>query len=283
MPDGPSSSIPPALEPRVFPSLEARYGPLTPADAGMQSRVYRAGELMLKVYRSRRGEHRQEADNMQRAGLGHLVVDALEADGVEVLVMRRFPGRPLQVDDLPAALPQLRTIIRRLHELREGRVNLVKLRERLKRFRSALAAYPLEDLFAAIEGPLERGDLEAEAAFCHLDLWQDNILVGDHAPGEVGEVLVIDWTRAAYDDPLRDLALLKTGTLDLLPARQSLDAALYMLPDQQPATLRRFRAYLAHTYLHDLYWFLMNDPYAFEAQSDVKLPRARHTLSHLPQ
>ncbi|WP_370657336.1 hypothetical protein [Deinococcus sp. KNUC1210] len=55
MPDGPSSSIPPALEPRVFPSLEARYGPLTPADAGMQSRVYRAGELMLKVYRSRRG------------------------------------------------------------------------------------------------------------------------------------------------------------------------------------------------------------------------------------
>ncbi|WP_425147838.1 phosphotransferase [Deinococcus sp.] len=277
VPDGLSSP-----ETRVFPSLEARYGPLTPADAGMQSRVYRAGELMLKVYRRQRGEHRQEADNMRRAGLNDLVVDALEADGVEVLVMRRFPGHPLQEDDLPAALPQLRGIITRLHQIRQGGVNLEKLRERLKRFRSALAAYPLDDLFGAIEGPLERGELETGAAFCHLDLWQDNILVGDHAPGEVGEVLVIDWTRAAFDDPLRDLALFKTGTLDLLPPAQSLEAARYMLPDELPATLRRFRAYLAHTYLHDLYWFLMNEPYAFEEQREIKLVRARYTLAHLP-
>ena len=272
VPDG--SPIP---ESRVFPSLEARFGPLTPADAGMQSRVYRAGELMLKVYRRQRGEHRQEAENMRRAGLGALVVDALEADGVEVLVMRRFPGQPLQAADLPGALPQLREIIGRLHRLRGGSVNLSKLHERLKRFRSALAPYPLDELFAAIEGPLEAGVLAAEAAFCHLDLWQDNILVDER-----GEVLVIDWTRAAYDDPLRDLALFKTGTLDLLPPQASLDAALYMLPDQRPATLRRFRAYLAHTYLHDLYWFLMNEPYAFENQRDLKLPRAYHSLSHLP-
>ena len=272
VPDGPT---PPA---QMFPALEARFGPLTPADAGMQSRVYRAGELMIKVYRRNRGEHLLEADNMRRAGMADMVQGALEVDGVEALVMRRFPGRPLKVQDVLPALPQLREALARLHAIQLGRVDLHKLRERLKRFRSALAPYPLEDLFAAIEEPLERGELDVTASFCHLDLWQDNILVS-----EGGQVLVIDWTRAGYDDPLRDIALLKTGTLDMLPRQESLDAALSMLPDRSPATLSRFRAYLAHTCLHDLYWFLMNEPYAFENQKDVKLPRARHALEELAQ
>ncbi|GGJ65854.1 phosphotransferase [Deinococcus aquiradiocola] len=271
VPDGPDH---PQLP--LFPTLEARYGPLVPADAGMQSRVYRAGDLVLKVYRRRRGEHLLEADNMRRAGMGDRVADALEADGVEVLVMRHFPGHPLREADVLPALPQLRDALTRLHAIRSGRVDLLKLRERLKRFRSALAPYPLEDLFEAVEGPLEHGALDVPASFCHLDLWQDNILVS-----EGGEVLVIDWTRAGFDDPLRDIALLKTGTLDMLPRQQSLDAALGMLPDRAPDTLLRFRAYLAHTCLHDLYWFLMNEPYAFEGQRDVKLPRARHALEHL--
>ncbi len=270
VPDGPASSMP------QFPALEARFGPLTPSDAGMQSRVYRAGELMLKVYRRQRGEHLLEQANMQRAGMGAWVQEALEADGVEVLVMRRFHGHPLREADVLPALPQLRAVLSELHAMRQGRVDLDKVRERLKRFRSALAPYPLEDLFAAVEEPLEHGHLDVPASFCHLDLWQDNILVSAE-----GRVLVIDWTRAAYDDPLRDIALFKTGTLDVLPREQSLEAALSMLPDQEPATLRRFRAYLAHTCLHDLYWFLMNEPYAFEAQKDVKLPRARHALEAL--
>ena len=270
VPDGPTPSVP------QFPALEARFGPLTPADAGMQSRVYQAGELMLKVYRRQRGEHLQEQANMRAAGMGDWVQEALEADGVEVLVMRRFHGHPLGVADVLPALPQLRSVLRQLHAMQGGRVDLNKLRERLKRFRSALAPYPLEDLFAAVEEPLERGLLDVPASFCHLDLWQDNILVS-----AAGQVLVIDWTRAGYDDPLRDIALLKTGTLDVLPRQQSFDAALSMLPDQEPPTLRRFRAYLAHTCLHDLYWFLMNEPYAFEEQSAVKLPRARHALEEL--
>ena len=269
----PDGQTPPVSQ---FPTLEARFGPLTPSDAGMQSRVYRAGELMIKVYRRRRGEHLLEQANMRQAGMGEWVQEALEADGVEVLVMRRFQGHPLGVTDVPPALPQLREVLTRLHAMQQGRVDLKKLRERLKRFRSALAPYPLEDLFGAVEDPLERGELDVPASFCHLDLWQDNILVS-----AAGQVLVIDWTRAGFDDPLRDIALFKTGTLDVLPRQQSFDAAMSMLPDRRPDTLRRFRAYLAHTCLHDLYWFLMNEPYAFEGQRDVKLPRARHALEEL--
>ena len=262
-----------------FPVLEARFGPLVPMDAGMQSRVYATGdgEAVVKVYRNHRGEHRQEAQNMRRAGLGAWVLDAVEADGVEALILRRFPGRPLRTTDIPAALPRLREILAALHAERRGAVDLKRLRERLKRFRSALAAYPLDDLFDAVELPLERGLLAGPAAFCHLDLWQDNILI---SPSR--EVLVIDWTKAAWDDPLRDLALFKTGTLDLLSADASLDAALTFLPDREGATLTRLRAYLAHTYLHDLYWFLMNEPYEFDHQREQKVPRARHVLARLP-
>lgn len=259
--------------------LEARFGPLEPMDAGMQSRVYATpdGGAVVKVYRNHRGEHRQEAQNMRRAGLDAWVLDAVEADGVEALILRRFPGRPLRGGDIPAALPRLREILETLHGERQGQVDLRRLRERLKRFRSALAAYPLDDLFDAVELPLERGLLAQPAAFCHLDLWQDNILISPD-----GEVLVIDWTKAGWDDPLRDVALLKTGTLDLLSAEASLEAALTFLPDHAPTTLTRLRAYLAHTCLHDLYWFLMNEPYEFDHQRDLKVPRARHVLARLP-
>jgi aminoglycoside phosphotransferase (APT) family kinase protein len=256
----------------------------------MQSRVYSApdGQTVVKVYRNHQGEHRLEADNMRRADMGAWVLDAVEADGVEALIMRRFAGRPLTAADVPRALPRLREIIGALHQERAGRVDLRRVRERLRRFRSALAAYPLDDLFDAVEIPLELEMLDQPAAFCHLDMWHDNILIGpgpvnsDPAPSEQPEVLVIDWTKAGWDDPLRDLALLKTGTLDLLPPDESLNAALTFLPDHAPATLTRYRAYLAMTTLHDLYWFLMNEPYEFEGQRDQKLPRARHVLARLP-
>ncbi|MBZ9749269.1 aminoglycoside phosphotransferase family protein [Deinococcus sp. HMF7604] len=266
--------------PARFPVLEAQYGPLTPMDSGMQSRVYATadGQTVVKVYRNHQGDHRTEARNMRRAGLGAWVQDATEADGIEALILRRFPGRPLRAADVPRALPQLRDQLAGLHRERAGHVDLRRVQERLRRFRSALAAYPLGDLFDAVEVPLERGLLAGPAAFCHLDLWHDNILMNP----ESGEVLVIDWTKAAWDDPLRDLALLKTGTLDLLPPDESLQAALSLLPDQDRATLTRYRAYLAMTTLHDLYWFLMNEPYEFEGQRDAKVPRARHVLARLP-
>lgn len=262
-----------------FPELEALYGPLTPMDAGMQSRVYATadGERVVKVYRNQRGEHLREASNLRRADMGEWVVAALEADGVEALIMRRFRGHPITRAQIPAALPRLRQILEALHREKRATVNLEKMSERLLRFRSALSAYPLDDLFEAVESPLSHGELEQPASFCHLDLWYDNILVSAE-----GEVLVIDWTKAAWDDPVRDLALLKTGTLDLLSADESLAAALSFLPDQEAATLRRFRAYLALTTLHDLYWFLMNEPYEFDLQQERKLRRARHALARLP-
>jgi hypothetical protein len=270
-----------------FPELERRYGPLTPMDQGMQSRVYVTadGETVVKVYRTQRGEHRLEAENMRRADMGEWALDAVEADGIEALIMRRFRGHPLTPADVPRALPRLRTSLAALHQERRGEVNLDKVRVRLLRFRSALAAYPLEDLFDAVEVPLGLGLLEQPAAFCHLDLWHDNILMADRRGSDQGaaEVLIIDWTKAAWDDPLRDLALLKTGTLDLLPPAESLEAALSFLPERDHATLRRYRAYLALTTLHDLYWFLMNEPYEFEEQSVLKLGRTRHALARLPE
>lgn len=262
-----------------FPHLEARFGPLTPMDAGMQSRVYRSGDgqAVVKVYRNQAGDHRHEAENLRRAGMGQWVLDALELDGVEALIMRHFPGRPLQAADVPRALPRLRELLRDLHREQRGAVNTDKVHERLHRFRSALATQDLDDLFVAVEAPLEAGLLEQPAVFCHLDMWHDNILISSG-----GDVLVIDWTKAGWDDPLRDLALLKTGTLDLLPAQQSLDAALSFLPDRSPGTLRRYRAYVALTTLHDLYWFLMNEPYEFDGQKARKVRRARHVLAALP-
>lgn len=260
-----------------YPTLETLCGPLTRLGGGAHSRVYVSGEYVVKVYRNHLGWHDLEAANMRAAGLGDWVVRALEADGAQVLIMRRFPGQPVTAGDLPGALPQLGAFLGRLHAVRGGPVDLERVAARLKRFRGALSGEHLDDLFEAVEGPLRRGELDVPSAYCHLDLWADNILVSP-----AGEVLVIDWTRAAWDDPIRDLALLKTGTFDLCSPAESVRYALELLPHEPGARLR-LRAYLAHTYLHDLYWFLMREPYDFEAQRAAKLPRARHALEALAE
>lgn len=246
----------------------------------MQSRVYATadGGAVVKVYRSGGGKAQREAENLRRSGRGDWVLDTLEVGGAEALVMRCLRGKRITAGTLPAALPQLREQLHALHSIQSGKpVDLGRVTERLQRFRRVLAVHGVDDLFAAVEGPLQAGDLAQPASFCHLDLWQDNILV---APG--GEVLLLDWTNAGWDDPLRDIALLKSGTLDLLGADESLAAALSMLPSRAQAVLRRLRAYLALTYLHDLYWLLMNEPYEYAAQSARKIPRARHILYCLP-
>lgn len=248
---------------------------------GMQSRVYvtRDGQTVVKVYRNQNNEHHLEATNMKQAGLDDLVIDVLNMDGVEVLVLKRFPGHPIRVPHLlPRALPQLRQFLTKLHQKKQGTVDQKRIQNRLRRFRSTLTTYDLGDLFEAIEIPFSAGYLDVPAAFCHLDLWHDNILITE----ETGEIQVIDWNKAKWDDPLRDLALLKTGTLDLLSNTKSLESALSFLPDQQPETIIRYRAYIAMTTLHDLYWFLMNEPYHFEDQKEFKLRRTRYTLANIP-
>ncbi|ADY25869.1 aminoglycoside phosphotransferase [Deinococcus proteolyticus MRP] len=262
-----------------LPELTARYGPLSSMGTGMQSRVYATadGQSVIKVYRSGVGKAEREAANLRRAGLGHWVVDTLVADGAEALVMRRFEGKRVTAATLPAALPQLKVQLSRLHAVQQGEVDVGRVEERLRKFRRVLASQGLDDLFAAVEGPLHAGEFAQPASFCHLDLWQDNILIDP-----AGEVMLIDWTNADWDDPLRDLALLKTGTLDLLGADESLAAVLGLLPGRTPPVLRRLRAYLSLTYLHDLYWLMMNEPYEFAAERAKKVPRARHVLSCLP-
>lgn len=258
-----------------YPALEAVLGPLCPLGQGYQSRVYAAGDRVVKVYRSRRGEHLKEAENLRRAGLGARVLATLEGDGVEALVMPRLPGRAAAAEDLPRVTPQMGAFLAALHREREGEVNTAALRTRVSRFRGALSHLGLADLIEAVRSPLESGTLSRPAAFCHLDLWVNNLLVTEDA------VHVIDWSRAAPDDPLRDLALFKTGCLDLLPAPESLTLALSILPPL-PGARERLRAYLAHTYLHDLYWFLMHEPYSFDRQAPAKIERARHALAALP-
>ncbi|MFC6591059.1 phosphotransferase family protein [Deinococcus lacus] len=185
-----------------FPELEARYGALYPLGTGMQSRVYATagGDSVLKIYRQGQGAAELEAANLRRAGLSDWVLGTVSGDGVEALVMRRLAGKTITAADLPAALPQLRELLGRLHGQSGGRVNLEHVRERLRRFRSVLAGQGLEDLFAAVEDPLERGLLDVPAAFCHLDLWQDNILIGPGAeffsltgPRRVGTTLCVTW------------------------------------------------------------------------------------------
>lgn len=265
-------------EARRFPELEAHFGQLTAMHHGMQSRVYvtKDHQTVVKVYRSQNNEHRLEATHMQQAGLGDLVVDVLDMDGVEALVLKRFPGKPVNAQNLLQALPQLRQFLATLHQKQQGRVDQQRIQNRLRRFRSTLAPYDLGDLFDAIEIPFQAGQLDVPAAFCHLDLWHDNILIAQDSD----HIQVIDWNKAGWDDPLRDLALLKTGTLDLLSSQESLQAALSFLPDEQPETYIRYRAYVSMTTLHDLYWFLMNEPYHFEEQQAFKIRRARYFLKN---
>lgn len=268
--------------PVVLERLEQKFGPLVRLDSGMEGRVYLAqDDLILKVYRNQKGHHIKEAQNMQQAGLGDWVQGTFksEQDGVEVLVMRRFYGHPITAQRLPEFLTLLSVKVRALHKETRGWVDVDALKRRVRKFHSTLAGYEVADLFAAVKGPLEEGLLYRPASFCHLDLWHDNILVS--APSTTPQLLLIDWNKAAWDDPLRDLALLKTGTLDLLPASQSFRAALDLLPDQQPRTLRCYAAYLALTTLHDLHWFLMNEPYHFDDQYEKKAWRARHSLGKI--
>lgn len=259
---------------RTYSTLEQLRTTLTLIGGGHHSEVYRATSDVWKVYR-KMGLRARELNNFQRAGLADWVVDSqLCIEDHEILVMRAFEGRPATAATLPAAIPAVLQFVHHLHRPRAEApwILVERVRQKLQRFASLRDA-ELEPLFVEVEQALAAGILEVPAVLCHLDLWSDNVLVSDQ------EAFIIDWVRADWDDAMRDLALLKAGTLDLLSADESLQALQYY--PRSLAENRRLRAYIALTYLHDIHWIGSYQPETLSSQRPFKVERAYHTLAHL--
>lgn len=265
-----------ALKGLISPETFAHLTPL----GGFEARVYTDGKRVYKVYRSSEAHLAAlEARRMARAGLGSFVLGVEEVAGQGVLITRRFPGRPFRPEAFhPRTLAALSHLFLSLHRLPEpGYVGEEELLERLERFAETLQEVP-EALRLARTLKREVGRAAgAERRFCHRDAWAGNLLLKE--PEEEGpEVLLVDWVRAGGDDPARDLALLKTGSLDLLGEKAAREA-LFRLARFYPKEVReRLAFYVPLTYLHDLHWFRTKAPKGFLKALADKLPRAESFL-----
>ncbi|HWG85337.1 MAG TPA: phosphotransferase, partial [Deinococcales bacterium] len=238
------------------------------------SRVYvqREKGRVLKAYREATGLNRLEAEHMRRAGHEEWLLGTREIGGLEVLELRYFPGRPACDADFRPVLPRLAQTLERLHSIRGPRaVDVRAVVERAERFHAALGDERLDSLLAAVREAAEGGVLDAPTSLCHLDLWCANILCAAS-----GEVLVVDWGRSGWDDPARDVAILKTGTLDALPAEEAEATALAMAGGE--GVRERLPAYVALQTLNDLDWYRRHEPRELEAELGRKLPRALRLL-----
>ncbi len=263
--------------------LEARYGPMEALGTGHEARVFKSGPWVYKVYRPRERELAfKEAKNLARAGFGERVREvAVLESGHGVLVLRHFPGAPLAPERFDGrALASLAALLLRLHRLPEaGAVEGEALEDRIERFAAALREIPgVLEVARSLKARLP--DVAGTPlAFGHSDLWAGNVLVA-----EDGQVFVVDWARAGPLDPARDLAILKTGSLDLLGPEAAI-AALRRIVRRYPepeATWRRLAFWIPLTYLHDLYWFLTKEPAGLPQAVREKLPRARALTTRFP-
>jgi hypothetical protein len=261
--------------------LRRRFGPLEYIGGGRHSQVYRIGNTddqparSIKVYREATGMHRLEAANMQRVGLGLGQVEPLEVSGVELLLMPFIAGREITAPDIVGAMPQLSQFLRRLYHIGSQKaVDLTVVAEKIALFRPVLPTSTAV-LFETVEHALAASILSTEARLCHLDLWQANILINPAS----GELHVLDWARSDWDDPARDLAILKTGTLDLLPAPEAAALARQLAASIGQGIPERLGAHLALQTLHDLYWFSQQQPAGFAEALAFKVPRALDFLA----
>lgn len=265
-----------ALRGLLPPEGFARLTPL----GGFEARVYTDGERVYKVYKPQEAHLAAlEARRMARAGLGSFVLGVVEVEGQGVLITRRFPGRPFTPGAFtPKTLAALGHLFLSLHRLPEpGWVTQEELLLRLERFAESLSGVPeAQELLRLLRREVSVA-AGVERRFCHRDAWAGNLLLKE--PGAEGlEVMLVDWVRSGGDDPARDLALLKTGSLDLLGEGAAREA-LFRMARLYPKEVReRLAFYVPLTYLHDLHWFHTKDPAGFPQALREKLPRAASFL-----
>lgn len=265
-----------ALRGLLPPEGFARLTPL----GGFEARVYTDGERVYKVYKPQEAHLAAlEARRMARAGLGSFVLGVVEVEGQGVLITRRFPGRPFTPGAFtPKTLAALGHLFLSLHRLPEpGWVTQEELLFRLERFAESLSGVPeAQELLRLLRREVSVA-AGVERRFCHRDAWAGNLLLKE--PGAEGlEVMLVDWVRSGGDDPARDLALLKTGSLDLLGEGAAREA-LFRMARLYPKEVReRLAFYVPLTYLHDLHWFRTKDPAGFPQALREKLPRAASFL-----
>jgi len=271
----------------VIRLLEDALGsPLRPAITGQEARVFFTDGRVIKIY----GPHERqipllEARNLARAGLGSWVEGVWHdrrLQGYAALVMKRFPGNPFTPARFgPRARAQIAGFLLRLHRLPEpGMTSLEPVLERWRRFRETLADIPAaQEALEEIRPRLRLLD-GVQRVFAHNDLWAGNVLLA-----EDGALLVVDWSRAGGEDPARDLAILTTGSLSLLPYHLCLETLRKIVrcyPDP-PGVWERLAVWIPLTFLHDLHWFRTKEPGGFGAALTDKLPRIERTLNAFPE
>lgn len=243
---------------------------------GFEARVYAEKDRVYKVYAPKeRHLAWLEAQNLARAGHGAMVLKVEEVEGHGLLILRRFPGRPFSREAFtPTLLGALSAYFQALHRLPEpGKVEEEALLARLEGFLEVLHDLPeARGLLEALKKEVKRV-AGLERAFCHRDPWAGNVLVRAEGAGE--PVFLVDWARAGGDDPARDLAILKTGSLDLLG--EASGEALARLVRSYPRSAEvwaRLRFWVPLTYLHDLVWFRTKAREGFAQAVAEKLPLA---------
>jgi thiamine kinase len=260
-------------------ALQERYQTkLVPYSTGSEARTFHGNGLVFKVYAPKDSNSAlREARNMSRAGLGEWVVTHFLLEGNGVLVLKEYPGKPFSQEAInDKAIEHLADFFDRLHQIKEpGQTNRDVLEYRLELFSEWLKDIP-EGLWL-IQQLKSRLDqlVGIPLSFCHKDPWAGNILLKAQPQGEYPPALMVDWARASGEDPARDLAIFKTGSLDLLgesEARRRLRQVVD-LHHQGDALWQRLRLWVPLTYLHDLYWFRRNQPQGFEEAMKNKLPR----------
>lgn len=265
----------------VKEALETRYQ--TPIDRfgrGSEARTYRGGGHVFKVYAPQESNSAlREYRNMQRAGLGAWAIEHFLLEGHGIVVLKEYPGDPFNAAALtPTALNELAGFFDRLHQIREpGETNRDVLEYRLELFSEWLNGISeAQKLIKELKTRLNEL-VGVPLSFCHKDPWAGNILLKRlGSEGDSPPALVVDWARAAGEDPARDLAIFKTGSLDLLGETQSRQYLQWMVGHhhQRQSLWARLQLWIPLTYLHDLYWFKRKEPSGFEAAMAEKLPKA---------